>query len=59
MAGACSHIASIYEAEVEESIKRITQIIEPALMLGMGLTVGSIALSIVMPIYSITSHLTQ
>jgi type IV pilus assembly protein PilC len=59
MAGACGHIATLYEAEVEESIKRITQIIEPTLMLGMGLTVGSIALSIVMPIYSITSHLTH
>lgn len=55
----CGHIAAMYEAEVEESIKRITQVIEPVLMLGMGLTVGSIALSIVMPIYSITSHLTQ
>jgi len=59
VAGACGHIATIYEAEVEESIKRITQVIEPTLMLGMGLTVGAIALSIVMPIYSITSHLTQ
>jgi type IV pilus assembly protein PilC len=59
VAGACSHIATIYEAEVEESIKRITQIIEPVLMLGMGLTVGSIALSIVMPMYAITSHLSQ
>jgi type IV pilus assembly protein PilC len=59
VAGSCGHIATIYEAEVDESIKRITQIIEPVLMLGMGLTVGAIALSIVMPIYSITSHLTQ
>jgi type IV pilus assembly protein PilC len=59
VAGACSHIATIYEAEIEESIKRITQVIEPTLMLCMGLTVGAIALSIVMPIYSITSHLTQ
>ena len=56
---ACGHIASIYEADVDESIKHISQIIEPVLMLGMGFVVGSIALSIVLPIYEITNHLTK
>ena len=55
----CQHIASIYEAEVEELVKRMSVLVEPALMLGMGITVGAIALSIVMPIYDITSHLTK
>ena len=59
LATSCQHIATIYEAEVEELVKRMSVLVEPALMLGMGITVGAIALSIVMPIYDITSHLTK
>ncbi len=54
---ACSNIARIYEVELNEIIQRISRIIEPVLMLGMGGVVGSIALSIVMPIYEITNHI--
>ena len=59
LASACNHIATIYEAEVEELVKRMSVLVEPALMLGMGITAGAIALSIVMPIYEITNHLTK
>lgn len=57
VAAACAHIARIYESEVEDLIQRISRIIEPVLMLCMGGVVGSIALSIVLPIYEITNHL--
>lgn len=59
IAVACEHIANLYETEVDESVKQISTVIEPALMLGMGVVVGGIALSIVMPIYEITSYLSK
>jgi type IV pilus assembly protein PilC len=59
IAVACEHIANLYESEVDESVKRISTVIEPVLMLGMGIIVGGIALSIVMPIYEITSYLSK
>ncbi len=59
IARTCEHIALIFESDVEELIKRVSVVIEPVLMLCMGITVGSIALSIVMPIYEITNHLTK
>jgi type II secretory pathway component PulF len=57
LASACSNIARMYESETDETIQRISRVIEPVLMLCMGGVVGSIALSIVMPIYEITNHL--
>jgi type IV pilus assembly protein PilC len=59
IAGACGHIADLYESDLDESVKHLSVIIEPALMLCMGVVVGGIALSIVLPIYEITSHLSQ
>ena len=59
IAVSCEHIAALYESEVDESVKRISSIIEPVLMLGMGGVVGGIALSIVMPIYEITGNLSK
>jgi len=46
--------AEILNKDIEHSLKRITSLIEPIMMVGMGLVVGSIALSIMMPIYSIS-----
>ncbi len=51
------NVAKIYENEVEDFIKRLSVTIEPILMIIMGLVVGSVALSIVLPIYEITNHL--
>lgn len=47
--------ASILEKEIENNLKKIVSLIEPIMMAGMGTVVGSIALSIMMPIYSISS----
>ncbi|MEN9524415.1 MAG: hypothetical protein RL536_484 [Candidatus Parcubacteria bacterium] len=47
-------VASIIDRDMEYSLKRITSLIEPVMMAGMGCVVGGIALSIMMPIYDIS-----
>ncbi len=51
--------AAIVDREIEHSLKRLTSLIEPVMMAGMGLVVGSIALSIMMPIYDLSRALQQ
>lgn len=46
-------LASFYEEEVEEELKSLTQILEPVLMLLVGVGVGVMILSIIAPIYSV------
>src|SRR5574343_248740 len=47
----------IFEKEIDNFLKRFTASIEPVLMLSMGVTIGTIALSIILPIYAITNHI--
>jgi type II secretory pathway component PulF len=49
------YLADFYELEVENATKSLTTAIEPLLLLFIGLVVGFLALSIITPIYSITS----
>ncbi len=51
------YLSEMYEAEVEDFTKNISNIIEPVLMIFMGIMVGFIAISIITPIYSITQNL--
>jgi type IV pilus assembly protein PilC len=53
------NISRMYEEELDEFCKHLSSSIEPVLMIGMGLVVGSIALSIILPIYEVTNHLTH
>lgn len=46
-------IAEHYEAEFDDTATRLTSLMEPLMMLIVGLVVGFIAISIIMPIYSI------
>jgi type IV pilus assembly protein PilC len=46
-------LAIFYEEEVDNSIKNLVSLIEPALLLFMGLIVATIAFSIIMPIYQL------
>lgn len=50
-------LASIYESELENATKTFTQMIEPILMICMSLLVGFVAISIITPLYNITSNL--
>ena len=57
LGNALSRAALILDRELDHSLKRLTALIEPVMMLGMGAAVGSIALSIMMPIYDISKAL--
>ncbi len=49
------YIASFSEREVDDTTKTLTTILEPALLIAVGIFVGFIAISIITPIYSLTS----
>ncbi len=50
-------ISSFYEAEVDRNLHRLTELIQPILTVVLGLIVGAIAISVVAPIYQITSKI--
>jgi type II secretory pathway component PulF len=49
-------LADFYEKESDNSIKIMVSLIEPLLLMIMGLIVGGIALAIIVPIYQLTSQ---
>jgi type II secretory pathway component PulF len=51
------YLSEMYEEEITELTKNLTTMLEPVLMIVMGLIVGYIAISIITPIYSITQNL--
>ena len=51
------YLADYYEQEVDNSTKTLSTAIEPAMLLGIGLVVGFLALSIITPIYNITGNI--
>lgn len=51
------YLSDYYTEEVDNSLKNLTAVMEPMLILFMGLIVGFVALSIITPIYSITQGL--
>ena len=52
----CGQIAKINSEIFESDIETFSKMIEPALMIALGLAVGFIAISIITPIYEITSN---
>lgn len=51
------YLAEFYEQEAEDLTKNVNTLIEPVLMLFMGLIIGFIAISIITPLYGITQNL--
>jgi type IV pilus assembly protein PilC len=51
------YLAGIYEGEVDELTKNLSGLVEPVLMVFMGLLVGFVAVSIITPIYAVTQKL--
>lgn len=50
-------LSEMFETEIEDTTQTLTTLIEPALMIFMGLVVGFVALAIITPIYGITQNL--
>ncbi|HBH71567.1 MAG: Type II secretion system protein, PilC [Parcubacteria group bacterium GW2011_GWC1_42_11] len=50
--------SDFYEEDVDNKLKDLTAVLEPALLLLMGLLVGAIAFSIILPIYQLVGHFT-
>ncbi len=51
------YLSELYEGEVDDFTKNLSSLIEPILMVIMGLLVGFVAISIITPIYGITQNL--
>ena len=49
-------LAEFYETRVESGIKSLVSLLEPALLLVMGIMVAIIALAIIVPIYQLTGQ---
>jgi len=50
-------IANIIDRSIDHTLKRLTAIVEPVLMVLLGFSIGAIALSIIMPIYDMSKAL--
>ncbi len=50
-------VADFYEDEVEQAVKALTSIIEPLMMVGIAIMVGTILLSMYLPMFSIFDQL--
>lgn len=53
-----AYLSDYYEAEVDETTRNLVALLEPLLMLVMGGLVGFLAISIILPIYSISQNFT-
>jgi type II secretory pathway component PulF len=51
------HLAQFYETEVDNSLKNLSTVLEPVLLIFVGSIVAFVALSIITPIYQFTSGL--
>ncbi|MCA9364164.1 type II secretion system F family protein [Candidatus Kaiserbacteria bacterium] len=51
------YLSNMYENEVNDMTKNLSNSIEPILMIFMGLIVGFVAVSVITPIYEVTQHL--
>lgn len=52
-------LADVAEQRMEESIKTGTQLIEPVMIIFMGALIGGIAMALLLPIFTISSVMTQ
>lgn len=50
-------LSSYYEAEVDRNLKRLTELIEPLMVIVLGVFVALIAIAVITPIYQMTSRI--
>lgn len=51
------YLSDLYETEVDEAVKNLSSVLEPILMVFMGVIVGFVAVSIITPIYQVTQNI--
>ncbi|MDH5406498.1 MAG: type II secretion system F family protein, partial [Candidatus Aminicenantes bacterium] len=51
-------VADFYEEEVDNSVANLLSLLEPAMVLFLGVTIGSIVVSLYMPIFSLLGKIT-
>jgi type IV pilus assembly protein PilC len=51
------YLADFYELEVDNTTKNLSSMLEPVLLVAIGLVVGFVAMSIINPIYDLTSKI--
>jgi type IV pilus assembly protein PilC len=47
-------VSNFYDLELESEIKGLTSIIEPILIVGLGIVIGGIAVSVMLPMFDLT-----
>lgn len=52
-----TEVANFYEAEVDQTMKNMSSILEPVIMMVIGLLVGVLAVALISPIYNITQSI--
>ncbi|MDP3955468.1 MAG: type II secretion system F family protein, partial [bacterium] len=50
-------LSQFYEDDIDRGLKRMTDLIEPALVIVLGIIVAAIAISVIAPIYQMTSKI--
>jgi len=56
---AMERVADMCETDLKHSVRMVTQFIEPAMILIMGIIIGGIALAMLLPIFQISKVMTQ
>lgn len=54
-----SSLAEFYDEEVETEVERVTRLIEPALLVFMGIIIAAVVLALYLPIFELTSVVGQ
>lgn len=59
MQEAFAHLSSIYEEEVEKNLAQLTTFLQPVLLITMGMIVGLVVLSILLPLTDMSSFISS
>lgn len=53
------YLSDYYESEVSDITKNLSNSLEPVLLVGMGIVVGFVAISVITPIYELTANINK
>ena len=52
-----TEVADFYESEIDQTMKNLSSILEPILMVVIGIVVGFLAVALISPIYNISQSI--